>query len=108
MNLNKKKGYKAALTSSPFLKYFEFGINNEGYWTYSHLVLQLEDCIDCVQVLYPNYDFVFLFDHSSGHAKKRKDGLDALTMKKLFGGQQSHMHTSIIAKHDGYIGPFRP
>jgi hypothetical protein len=39
------------------------------------MVLQMEDCVDVVTVLYPEYDFIFLFDHSCGHDRKRPDGL---------------------------------
>ena len=39
------------------------------------MVLQIEDCIDCLKVLLPNFDDVFELDHSSGHAKKLDDGL---------------------------------
>lgn len=45
------------------------------------LFYQLEDVIDCVKVtLGTTYDYVFLFDSSSGHAKKRSDGLDVKAM----------------------------
>jgi hypothetical protein len=45
---------KAALTSSPFVLEFEYGANAEGYWVYEHMVLQVEDCVDCLKVLYPH------------------------------------------------------
>jgi hypothetical protein len=55
----------------PFVVYFELGANNEGYWTYNHMSIQLEDCIDCLKVVYPHFDFAFLFvNHSQGHPKK--------------------------------------
>ena len=42
------------------------------------MIVQLEDCIDCLDVMYgDDYDFVFMFDHSSGHAKQQNNGLDA-------------------------------
>jgi hypothetical protein len=37
---------KAALTGSPFVLEFEYGTNNQGYWDYDHMIIQLEDCID--------------------------------------------------------------
>ena len=46
------------------------------------MVLQLEDCVDCVTVLYPKIDFIFLFDHSRGHDKQREDGLNVDNMGK--------------------------
>ncbi|KAI2503961.1 hypothetical protein MHU86_10527 [Fragilaria crotonensis] len=59
---------KPLLTESPFVKYLDIGANNKGYWNSFHMSLQFEDGVDCLQVLYPEYDFVFLFDHSQGHA----------------------------------------
>jgi hypothetical protein len=44
---------KPPLTSSPFVLEFEYGINAQGYR------MQLEDCINCLTVLYPHIDFVF-------------------------------------------------
>ena len=48
---------------SPFLHYFDYGENKEGYWDYNHMVLQFEDVLDCLKVMHPNFHFVFLFDH---------------------------------------------
>ena len=105
MTLNKTI-QKPSLNSSPFIKMFELGQNNEGYWTYNHMVLQLEDCIDCLQVVHPEFDYVFLFDHSSGHAKKRKDGLDGGNMLRGYGGSQALMHSSEMKEVDGYLGSY--
>jgi hypothetical protein len=60
----KGQATKKDLTQSPFVVYFELGANNEGYWTYNHMAIQFEDCLDCLKVLYPHFDFAFLFDHS--------------------------------------------
>jgi hypothetical protein len=67
---------KKPLTESPFVRMLEYGANNDGYWTYEAIVLQMEDCVDCLQVLYPMFDFVFLFDHSNGHNRMKPDGLN--------------------------------
>ena len=37
---------------------------------YNNMVLQFEDVVDVASVLYPEFELVFLFDHSSGHKKK--------------------------------------
>jgi hypothetical protein len=37
---------KQPLETSPFIVEFEYGANAEGYWTYDHMVLQFEDCVD--------------------------------------------------------------
>jgi hypothetical protein len=95
---------KKDLKESPFVVYFELGSNNEGYWTYNHMAIQFEDCVDCLKVVYPHFDFAFLFDHSQGHAKKLPNGLDAYSMNKGFGGVQPQMRESTIKQHDGYLG----
>ena len=97
---------KQPLDSSPFVVQFEYGINSEGYWTYDHMVLQFEDCVDVVKVLYPEYDYIFLFDHSCGHDRKRPDGLCANSIRKGFGGKQPRMRNTVI-ESDSYLGRFR-
>ena len=87
---------KTDLTESPFLITFEYG-GDRGYWTGNHMILQVEDCIDCLRVLHNDcYRYVFLFDHSSGHAKKRIGGLDVGAMNKGFGGK--NMRGTLIEK----------
>jgi hypothetical protein len=49
------------------VQYLNIGANNEGYWNCIHMSVQLEDVVDCLSVLYPEHDVVFLFDHSQGH-----------------------------------------
>jgi hypothetical protein len=66
--------------------------------------IQFEDCVDCLKVVYPHFDFAFLFDHSQGHAKKLSNGLDAHSMNKSYGGAQPNMRESIMKQHDGYFG----
>jgi hypothetical protein len=47
------------------------------------MILHTEDCIDCLRGIFnTQYEFVFLYNHSSGHAKKRVGGLDAKNMNK--------------------------
>jgi hypothetical protein len=72
------------LSKSPFVHYIEIGVNNEGWWDFNQMVLQLEDCVDCLKTLYPAINFIFLFEHSSRHMKKRTGGLNASAMNKGF------------------------
>jgi len=74
--------FKAPLTKSPFVVEFEYGANNQGYWDYDHMIIQFEDCIDVVKTLYPEFDFIFLFDHSCGHDRQRPDGLSVPKVNK--------------------------
>ena len=93
---------KLPLNESPFVYQFEFGGSN-GYWTGDHMIIQMEDCIDCLRVMFEDeYDFVFLFDHSSGHAKKRVGGLSSSSMNKGWGGEE--MRPTMII--DGCLGPY--
>ena len=93
-------------SKSPFLLFFEYGENREGYWNYNNMVIQFEDAVDVLQVMHPQYDFVFLFDHSSGHAKQRPDGLNHLRMNRSYGGKATHMRTTLIEQEEGYLGSF--
>jgi hypothetical protein len=95
---------KKDLKQSPFVVYFELGSNNEGYWTYNHMAIQFEECVDCLKVMFPQLDFAFIFDHSQGHAKKLTNGLDAYSMNRGFGGVQPKMRESTIMSEDGHLG----
>ena len=97
---------KPVLTKSPFVIHFEYGVQAEGYWNYDSMLIQFEDCIDCLKVLYPHYNYMFLFDHSCGHDKKRPDGLSVSGMTKGYGGSQVKMKTSKIVRKEGYLGKY--
>mmetsp|Transcript_8912 Transcript_8912/g.25093 ORF Transcript_8912/g.25093 Transcript_8912/m.25093 type:complete len:228 (-) Transcript_8912:166-849(-) len=71
------------------------------------MVLQVEDCVDCLKVLFPEYDFLFLFDHSCGHDKGQTDGLNAKNMNVDYGRKQPKMHPTKIEAKEGYLGPHR-
>ncbi len=97
---------KPTLTESPFIRKFEYGQNQDGYWDYSTMILQFEDVVDVLHCLYgERYDFVFYFDHSSGHDRLRPDGLNVNEMNKYFGGVTNYkMRASTIADRT-YLGP---
>ena len=96
---------KQPLTMSPFVLEFEYGASAEGYWMYKSMVLQLEDCANVVKTLYPQYDFLFLFDHSCGHDKTPEDALKVENMNVGFGSKQATMRESLIKCERGYLGP---
>ena len=95
---------KQPLTNSPFIREFEYGANNKGYWSYKHMVLQIGDCIDVMHALYPDYNVLFLFDHSCGHDRQREDGLNVENMSKNYGGKQSLLRPTLIREEAGYRG----
>jgi hypothetical protein len=80
---------KKDLQESPSVKFFVLGANNEGCWGHNHMVTQLEDCVACLKLACPNFDFAFLFDHSSGHSKNSG-----------FGGPQLVMRDSVVLETD--------
>jgi hypothetical protein len=55
------------------------------------MILQLKDCIDVLKVLYPQFDFLFLLDHSHGHDCQKEDGLNVERMTKSYGGAQKRL-----------------
>jgi len=99
---------KPVLTESPFVRYLFIGVNNEGYWNSYHMSLQFEDVVDCLQVLYPNYDLVFMFDHSQGHARQHVNALSAQQMSKSYGGAQPRMRDTTIMTQEGFLGSHVP
>jgi hypothetical protein len=97
---------KKELKESLSVKHFELGANNEGCCRHNHVALQLEDCVDCLKVVHPEFDFVSLFDHSSERSKQQRGGLDARNMNSGFGGAQPVMqNNSIVVQIDGCLGP---
>jgi hypothetical protein len=98
---------KKDLTCSPFIIEFEYGAGNEGYWNYDKMVVQLENCADIMKCIYPQYDYLFIFDNSCWYDEQQPNGLNAESMPKLYGGKQSYFHDSKIQKEQGYLGIFQ-
>jgi hypothetical protein len=95
---------KQPLAESPFVVEFECGANNQGCWRHDQMVLQFEDCIDIVNTLWPEFDYVFLFDHSCGHDRQRPDGLTVTGFNKGLGGAQPRMRDTRIREDNSDIG----
>ena len=69
--------------------FFDVGINEEGYWNYNQIDLQVEDVFDVLAIKkYPQYDIVFMMEQSSGHGKMRDGTLNANLMAVRYGGKQ--------------------
>ena len=75
--------------ANTFVVLFEYGNfdNKQGYWSYEHLVLKMEDFLECLKVMYPYFDLVFLFDHSCSHNRTREGRLKESIMIKYFSGK---------------------
>ena len=66
--------------------------------------MQTEYCMNFLALIFEGrYEFVFLYDHSSGHTKKRGGGLDVTEINKDWGGGE--MRTTLI-KDKSYLGPY--
>ena len=67
---DKKKVFKNNLT---LVKFFDVGINEEGYWKYNQIALQVEDIYDVLEAKFNNnnnlgdVEFLLMMDQSSGH-----------------------------------------
>ena len=105
----KGKKEKGVLTESPFIQHFDYGENLDGYWCYGHIILQLEDVVDVLNVKYGDrYEFVFYFDHSSGHDRLRPDGLNVNEMNKGFGGMQNNNMRNTKIEDESHLGEYSP
>ena len=105
MRLNGHTAKTPITNAKPFTRFFDYGADKEGYWCYDHMALQLEDIVDCLVVMFPAHDFVFLFDQSSGHGKHRSDGLNALNMNNNWGGAVPSMRDTKILD-ESCLGPY--
>ena len=105
--INRGSVDKPKLTKSPFVATFEYGANAKDCWNYYHMMLQMEDCVDCFKVLHPYYDFFFLFDNSCVHNRGQYNGLNVKRMNVIFSGKQPKMHNTLIKEEVGYLGQFK-
>ena len=94
--VSKHTSFNDEITDDPALYYFEVSINKDGYWTNSHVKLKLGDLTDRLAVLFPSFDFCFLFGQSSGHCKVRQDGLLINSMNISFGVKATLIRDRII------------
>ena len=62
------------------IRFFDVGINLEGFWNYDQMSLQVEDAYDVLAVKYLHYEFLLLLNQSSGHGKMRKGALNVNNM----------------------------
>ena len=95
---------KQPLLKCPFVCELEYGNSLEGYWSYEHMIIQLEDIVDCLKCLHPKFDIVVLVDHSNGHDRLQPDGLNINRINIKHGGKQPKMRNTLITRE--LLGPF--
>ena len=70
------------------------------------MVIQFEDVTDILKALYGDrFEFIFFFDHNSGHNKTCPNGLNKNNLNKFFWGGQSIMRDSQIIDQT-HLGSF--
>ena len=94
----KKKKLTDKLT---LIRFFDVGVNLEGFWNYDQMSLQVEDIYDVLATKFPCYDFLLLLDQSSGHGKMREGALNINTMSVRWGGSQGNLRETKIKE----VGP---
>lgn len=88
------------------MRLLSVGVNKEGYKTADHHALEAEDMADCHKHLYPHVHMEYEFDWSSGHAKKKVDGLAVAQMNRKYAGKAKPRRDSVIGPEPGFLGPF--
>ena len=98
---------KKDCTNDSLLCYFKSGVNREGYWNSLPDKLQLEDVHDCLTVLYPAFDFMFLYGQLAGYTKTRADSLIPSNVNVIFGGVATTMYDTKILEVGPYTAPLK-
>ncbi len=62
------------------VRFLEMGVNLEGFWKYDQMALQLKGIYNLRGIKYPKYDFLFMFEQSSGHGKIRERSFNVHNM----------------------------
>ena len=95
---------KPLLATSPFVRELDYGNGNDGYWSYEHMVVQIEDCIDVLRHTHPQFYFIFLLDNSNGHDRLQPDRLSITKINIRHAGKQPRMRSSKLTHQE--FGPF--
>jgi hypothetical protein len=61
-----------------------------------------------MKVVYPEFDVVFLFEHSQGHSTRREGALDTNSMNQSCGGAQPILRSTQIKAGPAFLGPHNP
>ena len=66
------------------------------------MVLQIDDFIDCLQFVYPQFDFEFEINHSSGHSEEQPDGIstNSSVINLGWGRKERRMRSTVLTKDD--------
>ena len=90
--------------TSPFVCELGYGNSNDGYWKDKDMIEQLEDCVDVLKCIYPQFDFIFLFEHSNGHNCLQPNSLSIHKINIQHAGNQPKMRDAFITAN--LLGPY--
>lgn len=86
------------------VEFFEYGKNNEEYWTGEHLLKQVvKKAMPIKKALYPGYQLLFLFDNATSHLVFASDALQVDEINKGTGGQQKFLRNRWYTDSKGDI-----
>ena len=76
---------KETIKRPPGVELLDIGNNKEGWWTYKHLVRQVEKMMDMYDCLFPEVQILFEVNWLSGNANFPVNTLHTPSTSKLFG-----------------------
>ena len=83
---------RCGLTETEAIEIFEFGNNNQGYWTGADLLKQVKNkVLPIAQAYYSGYSLLFLFNNTTSHSVYGQDALQVKNMGKGPGGKQTFL-----------------
>ena len=68
------------------------------WWYFENFSVQVDLLLDVFDVRYPNMQLLLEVDHSSGHTKQQKDGLNVDEMNLKHGGKQGKLRSSVMTE----------
>ena len=100
VNVTRNSLDKPPLQCSSGSRLFKYGngTKREEYWTNRNIMEQIDDYIDCVDVLYPYHHLAMEVDCSSGHMKCDDDALRVTDINVGWGGKQPIMHVLTLGE----------
>ncbi len=70
---------------------FDYGRNREGYWCARHMLRHIDEFLDVLEYVFPDFQNLLVFDNSSGHGAFAEDALLSQRASKGWGGRQPKM-----------------
>lgn len=84
------------------MEFFEYGKNNEGYWTGERLLKQVvKKAMPIGEALYLGYQLLFLFDNATSHLIFASNALQVGEMNKSIEGQQKFLRDGWYIDNEG-------